>query len=223
MIRAVLFDMDGTLLDTEKIYYRCWRRAAKECGHGEFIDEDLLAFSGMNIAGIQEYYRVRYNGTFDPTPMRNLRRQYVKEALAREGISAMKDAKQTLMRLREMGILCAVATSTARVQATDCLARAGLLELVDGLQAGDEVTHGKPHPEIFLKTAELLGVPITECVVVEDSHNGVRAGHSSGARTVMIPDMQPCTEEISALLWKRLDTLSQLPEEIRAENEIFGK
>lgn len=223
MIRAVLFDMDGTLLDTEKIYYRCWHRAARECDHEEFIDEDLRAISGMNVSGIEAYFRSRYGADFDSMPMRLLRRQYVKETLEREGVPPMKDAADTLRRLRGMGIACAVATSTPRMPAQDYLLRAGLFDLIDGLQAGDEVTHGKPHPEIFLKTAELLGVPIEECVVVEDSHNGVRAGHSSGARTVMIPDMQPCTEAILPLLWRRLDSLAQLPDAIRTENENFRK
>ncbi len=219
MIRAVLFDMDGTLLDTEKIYYRSWHRAAREFSHEEFIDEDLLAFSGMNLAGFREYFRVRYGGKFDPEPMRALREQYVNEALAREGVRPMKDAATCLLSLREMGILCGVATSSERGRAENYLSRAGLLSLIDGLQTGDEVEHGKPHPEIFLRTAALLKVPISECVVVEDSHNGVRAGYASGARAVMVPDMQPCTKELLPMLWRCLDTLAALPACIRLENE----
>ena len=118
-----------------------------------------------------------------------------------------------------MGILCAVATSSVRAKAERYLTEAGIKDFFDALQAGDEVENGKPHPEVFLRTAALLGVDIADCVVVEDSHNGVRAGHASGARTVMVPDMMKCTEEIEALLWHRLDSLALLPACIRRENE----
>ena len=80
--------------------------------------------------------------------------------------------------------------------------------------------HGKPHPEIFLRAAEKLGVSIGSCAVAEDSHNGVKAGYAAGAYTVMIPDMQPCTEDVERLLWRRLGSLSELPACIREENHI---
>ena len=219
MIRAVLFDMDGTVLDTERVYYPAWHRAAEETGYRGDIDADLLAFSGRNTAGFYEYYRSVWGDSYDPTEMRAVRERIVAEALEKEGIHPRPGVVGALEELRRMGILCALATSSFRSRAEEYLTRAGVREYFDYVQTGDEVREGKPHPEIFLSSAEALGVPIDECVVAEDSHNGVRAGYASGARTVMVPDMQPCTPEIEAMLWKRLDSLAELPAAIRAENE----
>ena len=86
------------------------------------------------------------------------------------------------------------------------------------IMTGETVTHGKPHPEIFLTAAERLGVAPAHCVVVEDSHHGIHAGHAAGMKTVMVPDQQPCTKEIESLLWNRCDTLSDLIPLIDKEN-----
>ena len=218
MIKAVLFDMDGTLLDTENVYYPCWRRAARDTGFEGNIDEDLLAFSGMNLEGGTAYFKRKYGEDYDPEPMRLLRDAYVDETLAREGIKLCRGALECLRELRSMGILCALATSSPRERAERYLEKLPIGEYLDTIITGEEVTRGKPDPEIFLKAAEKLGVSILECVVVEDSQNGVRAGHASGAKTVMIPDLQPCDAEMMPLLWYRLDSLFELGEKIAEEN-----
>jgi HAD superfamily hydrolase (TIGR01509 family) len=219
MIKAVLFDMDGTVLDTEKTYYSAWHQAARLTDYKGDIDADLRAFSGTNLDGFYEYYRSVWGDTYDPTEMLNVRTRIVEETLAKNGIFPMPGAVECLRELREMGILCAVATSSVRKNAERFLTLAGIKDAFDALQAGDEVENGKPHPEIFLRTAALLGVDIADCVVVEDSYNGVRAGHAAGARAVMVPDMLECTEEMRSLLWQCLDSLALLPDCIREENE----
>lgn len=220
MIRAVLFDMDGTVLDTERVYYSAWHRAAKETDYKGDIDADLLAFSGRNLEGFYDYYRSVWGNSYDPTVMLQTRERIVAQTLEHEGIYPHHGAVECLETLRRMGIVCAVATSSTHSRAEDYLARAGVLSYFDSIQAGDDVTNGKPHPEIFLRAAQAIGIPISDCVVAEDSHNGVRAGYASGARVVMVPDQQPCTEALSLLLWKRLDSLALLPDCIREENEI---
>ena len=88
----------------------------------------------------------------------------------------------------------------------------------DVIMTGDRVKNGKPHPEIFLSAAEKLGVLPTHCVVVEDSPNGIRAGHAANMYTVMVPDLHPVTEELRSLLWHSCDTLSDLLLLIENEN-----
>ena len=219
MIRAVLFDLDGTLIDTEKTYYRAWHHAAELTDYKGDIDADLLAFSGKNLEGFYEYYRSVWGDTYDPTEMLNVRTRLVNEWLAESGIFPMPGAVECLSELKAMGIRVAVATSSQREWAEKCLRDAGLFGIYDSLQAGDEVENGKPNPEVFLKSAARLGVTPEECVVVEDSHNGVRAGVAAGAYTVMVPDMQQPSEELRGMLWHCLSTLFELPACIRAENE----
>jgi beta-phosphoglucomutase-like phosphatase (HAD superfamily) len=96
----------------------------------------------------------------------------------------------------------------------------GLEGVFDVIMTGETVTHGKPHPEIFLTAAERLGVAPEHCVVVEDSYNGIRAGHAAGMHTVMVPDLHPFTEEIAPLLWHCCETLTDLLPLIDNENQI---
>ena len=219
MIRAVLFDLDGTLIDTEKTYYRAWHHAAELTDYKGDIAADLRAFSGTNLDGFYAYYRSVWGDTYDPTEMLGVRTRLVNEWLAESGIQPMPGALACLSELREMGIRVAVATSSQRDWAEKCLSDAGLLGIYDSLQAGDEVKNGKPDPEVFLKSAARLGVAPEECVVVEDSLNGARAGVAAGTYTVMVPDMLLPTEEEKKMLWHCLSSLHELPACIRAENE----
>ena len=118
-----------------------------------------------------------------------------------------------LTALREQKIPAAVATGTRRVYADDMLARAGLTPYIAAMVCGDEVSACKPDPEIFLKAAALIDVPPSECIVLEDSYNGIRAAHTAGAQPIMIPDTMQPTEEIRALcahVLPRLDEVIEL-------------
>ena len=84
---------------------------------------------------------------------------------------------------------------------------------------GETVAHGKPHPEIFLTAAAKLGIEPQFCMVVEDSPNGIRAGHAAGMYTVMVPDLHPCTEELHPIVWRCCDALGDLLPLIEKENQ----
>ena len=148
MIRGVLFDMDGTLIDTEKTYYRAWHRAAELTDYGGDIDADLLAFSGKNLEGFYEYYRSVWGERYDPTKMLALRNRLVEEWLTRDGIFPMPGAVACLQELGRMGIAVAVATSSERSRAERYLRAAGLLAFTavsapTSQIGGKETTSGK--------------------------------------------------------------------------------
>ena len=114
--------------------------------------------------------------------------------------------------LEENDVKKVVATSTARKKAEFMLENAGILDRFDFLVCGDEVKKGKPNPEIFLKAAEIAGVDPKNCMVLEDSHNGLRAANSAGMLPVMIPDLLEINEEIEKIVFKNLKTLDNVIE-----------
>lgn len=218
MIKAVLFDMDGTVFDTEPIYRRCWIRAAKEVGFNEDMDLFFARICGLNMTDIASCV-YRFYGEDTPfEEIRTLRRGYLDEELENCVLPFKAGAPEIFVELKKRDIKIALATSTGRKMVDRYLQMSGLEGVFDAIVTGETVTHGKPHPETFLTAAERLGVAPAHCVVVEDSHHGVMAGHTAGMFTVMVPDLQPCTEKIASLLWNRCDTLTDLIPLIDEEN-----
>ena len=218
MIQAVLFDMDGTVFDTEPIYRRGWIRAAKEVGFDEDMDLFFARVCGLNMTDIAACVYHFYGEDTPFEEIRTLRRGYLDEELKSGVLPFKAGAPEIFAELKKRGIKIALATSTGRKMVDRYLQMSGLEGVFDAIVTGETVTHGKPHPEIFLTAAQRLGVTPEHCVVVEDSHHGVRAGHAAGMFTVMVPDLQPCTEEISSLLWHRCDKLTDLIPLIDEEN-----
>lgn len=219
MIQAVLFDMDGTVFDTEGIYRRCWFRAAKDVGFEEDIDLFLQRVCGLNQADMTALvYRV-YG---DDVPFETLWGRWlecVDEEMARGVLPFKAGAPDILFALKERGIKIALVTSSGQKTVARYLQMSNLEGVFDVIVTGNQVTHGKPHPEIFLTAANKLGIAPEACIVVEDSPNGVRAGHAAGMYTVMIPDLHPCTAELRPLLWHLCDTLTDLLPLIDFENK----
>ncbi len=219
MIQAVLFDMDGTVFDTEPIYRRGWIRAAKEVGFDVDMDLFFARICGLNMNDIGACVRHFYGEDAPFEEIRTLRRGYLDEELASGVLPFKPGAPEIFGELKKRGIKIALATSTGRKMVDRYLQMSGLEGVFDVIMTGDLVEHSKPHPEIFLTAAEKLGVAPENCVVVEDSPNGVRAGHAAGMFTVMVPDLQPCTEELIPLLWHRCNTLGELIPLIDEENK----
>ena len=219
MIRAVLFDMDGTIFDTEGIYRRCWFRAAKDVGFEEDIDLFLERVCGLNQADMTALVNRVYgkNVSFEILWGRWL--ECVDEEMACGVLPLKAGAPDILFALKERGIQIALVTSSGQKTVARYLQMSGLEGVFDVIVTGNQVARGKPHPECFLTAAEALGIESKFCAVVEDSPNGVRAGHAAKMYTVMIPDLHPCTEELRPLLWHLCDTLTNLLPLIDNENQ----
>ncbi|MBQ8310133.1 MAG: HAD family phosphatase [Clostridia bacterium] len=218
MLRAVLFDMDGTLLDTQRIYNECWRYAAKKLNFQGDIDADIIAFAGMNRPDAIAYFKGKYGADFDVTPMMKLRDACEPEIMSQMGLKRKPGVMETLNQLQQMGIRRVIATGTNFERASRFLKATGIFDRFDAYLTGEMLTHSKPHPEIFLRAAEAVGCTPEGCVVAEDSHNGVRAGYAAGMRVVMIPDVQSPTDEIHSMLWHCIDTMDALPALIKEAN-----
>jgi HAD superfamily hydrolase (TIGR01509 family) len=196
-LEAVVFDMDGLLLDTEAVYRVAIREACAGLGY-EMADPFYLSLIGTPDETSNAMLLAHFGASF---PLRDFhlgcRERF--DGLCREGVPLRPGAGELLRVLVRRGIPRGVATSTSRRTAEDHLARAGIRDHVDVLVTRSDVTQGKPHPESFLKVAAAFGAAPARCLALEDSYNGVRAAAAAGMATVMVPDMLPPTEEIRAL------------------------
>jgi HAD superfamily hydrolase (TIGR01509 family) len=179
-VTGVVFDCDGTLVDSEPLAGEAWRRIVTPYGY-EITDEDLAACVGIPYVRTHAYLSKRVAGLPDaPTLLPNLNRELF--ALIDTRLAPFGDAVGAVAELRARGVPIAVASSSVRERLDRTLARAGLAFEIT--IAGDEIEHGKPAPDMFLLAAARLGVEPAACVVVEDSPPGVAAGVAAGMPTL---------------------------------------
>lgn len=201
MIKAVIFDMDGTLYDTEAVYRRAWVKA----GIPDDFYLQLIGRSHVNIVQM-----LNDNG-YDSDKIYELKNKYTEEEISK-GIPVKEGTLKTLKWCKENGLLTAIATSSAKNVAKRYLKDTNMEAYFDQIISGNQLENGKPAPDIFIYAAGELGVDTNECMVVEDSFNGVRAGKAADMITVMVPDIIPADEEMNKLADKILDSLDEFPD-----------
>jgi HAD superfamily hydrolase (TIGR01509 family) len=197
MPRAVVFDMDGLMLDTERIAPRCWSEAASVLGV-PFDTALILAMIGRNSRDSRQFVLAHYGDDYPVDALMQESRAQFDAIVLRESI-AVKPGLHALLEWLEMrSIPRAIATSTHRERAQEHLERCGLRSRFHALVGGDEVIHGKPAPDIFLLAATRLDVDPAHCVVLEDSEHGVRGALAAGMIPIMVPDMLAPSEDLLA-------------------------
>jgi beta-phosphoglucomutase family hydrolase len=209
MVKAVIFDMDGTLFDTESIYANAWRAAGRELSFAP-IEEAIEACTGRNAKDTRQFFEDHYADLISYDEFMAVRTKYYDATIEEIGVPLKPGVVELLDYLKQNGIGVALATATRMVRTQENMERTGLGHYFDVLVTGDMVEHGKPHPETFLAAAERLGVTPCECMGVEDSFNGIRAIRAAGMFTVMVPDTKAPTAEIEMLLDAKCDTLHDL-------------
>jgi HAD superfamily hydrolase (TIGR01509 family) len=189
-VQAALFDMDGTMFDTERLRFQTLKQASQELIGQAFSDEYLMQCLGLSAKTAEQLAQQQYGLDIPYQEIRQRADQLELEMVRKEGVPIKKGLVQVLERLRKSGLRMAVATSSRRAIAEEYLINANVYKFFDVLVCGDEVEHGKPHPEIFEKAAEKLNLDTSQCLMFEDSENGITSAHAAGGMTILLKDIK---------------------------------
>jgi beta-phosphoglucomutase-like phosphatase (HAD superfamily) len=212
---AVIFDMDGLVLDTESTYSIAWQQAASAMGY-DFSEDFCLSLSGLHYPDIELKLLAYCGAEFNLQTFNRLSGECWRDHVNIHGINIKHGFAGLLDLLIKQNIPCCLATNSRTVNALECLELAGIKDVFSIIISRDHVQNGKPEPDIFLKAAELMQVDISRCLVLEDSHAGIVAASRAGAVSVFIPSIaqvDPLTVELCNLM---MDDLVQLTHAIRA-------
>lgn len=208
-IRGVLFDMDGLVLDSERLYTRFWMEAAQLLGYPMTLEQALGMRSLNREAGQAKL--IEYFGPGISYPeVRNLRIKLMDAYIAEHGIAPKPGIRELLAYLKENGIRCAIASSSPMENIQRHLSANDLLDSFDQLCSGYEVPNGKPAPDIYLYAASRLGLQATECLALEDSPAGIESAYRAGCLPVMVPDQDQPGEQTLPLLYAKADSLTDV-------------
>ena len=211
MIKAVLFDMDGTLIDTEKYYRRFWPLAMAEFGY-HLTDEQVLSMRSLGRPFAPARLKAWFGEDLDYYAIRARRTEMMEKQLEKDGISLKPGAVEILEELKRRGIPAAVATATPLERTEKYLNLTGIRPYFSKIISATQVKEGKPSPDIYLYACEQLGLLPEECMAVEDAPNGILAAYRAGLKVVMVPDQTQPTKEDKKYLYACVDRLDELAE-----------
>lgn len=206
MTEAFVFDMDGLLLDSERIVKRSWEEAGNQLGIAH-MGEHIYHTLGMNRAGRNAYFKQTLGESFPEEEFSGKASAAFYRIVAREGLSLKSGAKEILKYAKERGYKLAVATSSRREYASGVLKDAGIYDYFDGAVFGDMVKRTKPDPEIYIKACAGIHADPRRCIAFEDAPAGIRSAYSAGLKVIAVPDLTEPDPGTLALAWKRVDTL----------------
>lgn len=194
-VKAVVFDMDGVIFDSEKAVIEVWQEVAERHGIPN-ITEYCRECIGLTAVAAKQKFIERYSNRYSYDELRKEKTGMVMERFRKGEIDIKTGVHNILNTLKEHNIKIALATSTRKEPVIEEMTASNLIGYFDEIITGDMVENSKPAPDIFLKACEAVGVALCDAVGIEDSYNGVKSSHSAGLYTIMVPDLLQPTEEI---------------------------
>ena len=205
---GAIFDWDGVIIDSGALHAQSWRRLAAELGRPIAADSFIRGF-GMKSARIIEEIHGWAKEPSEVARLTNRKEALYREIVSQSEIAPLPGVVEWIHRLREAGVPCAVASSTQRLNIDAVLDRIELRQAFREIVSAEDVVHGKPNPEVFLKAAERLGMAANRAVVFEDAHVGIEAGHAAGMKVVAVTTTHSAAQLSTAdLIVRRLDELT---------------
>lgn len=210
-IRGVLFDMDGLVLDTEKLYARFWMEACHYYGFPMTTEQALQMRAANSRVGAENLHRF-FGPDIDYKTIRAKRIELMDAFIAEHGVEPMPGIFELMDFLEERGIPAAITSSSPPERIRSHLSSLGLYHRFAAICSGYEVPTGKPAPDIYLHGAASLGLPPESCLALEDAPLGIESAFRAGCIPVMIPDQDQPNEKTGAMLFAKADSLLDIIE-----------
>lgn len=215
-IDSAIFDMDGTMFDTERLRFQTLSQAAQELFGKPFTEEVLLGSLGLSATKAEELAKQHYGDAFPYAAIRRRADELELQHVRSQGVPIKPGLLPVLERLRKSGLKMAVATSSRRAIAEEYLINANIFKYFDITVCGDEVERGKPHPEIFLRAAEALNSDPARCLMFEDSENGLRSAADAGGLAVLVEDIKLPAPAVVARAFQRYASMRAFLQDLAA-------
>ena len=215
MIKAIIFDMDGLMIDSERVTFECYQEILK--GMNLTMDEEFYkTLLGKPLKGIYQRFYDVYGNDFPIEDVIKDVHALMAKRFETEGVPIKTGLKSLLEYLKENNYKTIVATSSNRDRVDTILSQAQITDYFDDSICGDEVTKGKPNPEVFLKSCQKLGVNVDEAIVLEDSEADIQASYDAGIKVICIPDMKYPEKQYAEKTFKILKDLNGVTEYLKS-------
>ncbi len=203
---CVIFDLDGTLIDTEKYYRIAWPAAAEKFGY-EMTDEMALSLRSLGRPHAPKQFREWFGEGCDYGAIREYRKQLMEELIEKGGMDLKEGAIELLTFLKNHNITVAMATANEYARTERYLKKIGLFHYFDKIICADMVKEGKPSPDIYEYAVKALGAKPEECYAVEDSPNGVKSAYGAGCKVIYVPDQTPMEDSLQEYVYRVVEKL----------------
>lgn len=201
----VIFDMDGLMFDTERVFIDAWDYAGEKIGIGK-AGYMVYKTLGMNIVASYNVWKEEFGDSYNQDELRKYTKEFLQKYYAENKVPVKKGLYNLLDFLKQKNCKMAVASSSPRWEVEKHLKDANIYEYFIGIVCGDMIQKSKPDPEIYLRACELLNVSPSECYALEDSKNGLLSAHRAGCKPIMVPDLwQPDDEILKVIVGKYSD------------------